>query len=414
MADRCMFYRTVGLFSAFLVIFATAMNKNNIYLKSKPRYEILDGLRGVAAMLVVVFHIFEGYASGVEDYVISHGYLAVDFFFVLSGFVVGYAYDDRWGSMSVWNFCKRRLVRLHPMVVFGMTLGLFCFYLGAGDKFPLISETSWYMVLLMYVLGCLMIPATPSMDIRGWGETYSLNGPAWSLMFEYIANLLYALFIRRLSKTGLALCVAFFAFLTVNLCLNIDVFGILEPHEWAAYTVIGGWGLDGVQLFVGFTRLLYPFFMGLLLARMNKLISLRGSFWWCAGFVSLLLAIPHVGTGDTSWLNGLYECLCILALFPLIVAVGAGSNISDKRTEKACKFLGEVSYPLYIIHYPLIYLQMAWLQRNENAPLGQHIIIGVGLFVASVAIAYAAYKLYDVPVREWLKGKLFVVSKTNE
>ena len=233
-------------------------------------------------------------------------------------------------------------------------------------------------------------------------------------MFEYIANLLYALFIRRLSKTGLALCVAFFAFLTVNLCLNIDVFGILEPHEWAAYTVIGGWGLDGVQLFVGFTRLLYPFFMGLLLARMNKLISLRGGFWWCAGFVSLLLAIPHVGTGDTSWLNGLYECLCILALFPLIVAVGAGSNISDKRTEKACKFLGEVSYPLYIIHYPLIYLQMAWLQRNENAPLGQHIIIGVGLFVASVAIAYAAYKLYDVPVRERLKGKLFVVSKTNE
>lgn len=88
---------------------------NNIYLASKPRYEILDGLRGVAAVLVVAYHLFETYYGGSADQPINHGYLAVDFFFVLSGFVIGYAYDDRWDKMSTWSLFKRRLIRLHPI-----------------------------------------------------------------------------------------------------------------------------------------------------------------------------------------------------------------------------------------------------------------------------------------------------------
>ena len=83
------------------------MTKNNIYLASKPRYEILDGLRGVAAVLVVAYHLFETYYHGAPDQPINHGYLAVDFFFVLSGFVIGYAYDDRWDKMSTWcDVCR--------------------------------------------------------------------------------------------------------------------------------------------------------------------------------------------------------------------------------------------------------------------------------------------------------------------
>ena len=79
------------------------MAKQNIYLDSKPRYEILDGLRGVAALMVVLFHIFETYnTQGPAYQIVNHGYLAVDFFFVLSGFVVGYAYDDRWNRMTTW------------------------------------------------------------------------------------------------------------------------------------------------------------------------------------------------------------------------------------------------------------------------------------------------------------------------
>lgn len=86
--------------------------KNNVYLASKPRYEILDGLRGVAALLVVGYHLLETYFHGGSNQPINHGYLAVDFFFVLSGFVIGYAYDDRWNRMSTWGFVKRRLIRL--------------------------------------------------------------------------------------------------------------------------------------------------------------------------------------------------------------------------------------------------------------------------------------------------------------
>ena len=112
------------------------MQRNFIYLASKPRYEILDGLRGVAAMLVVAYHLFETYYGGKPDQPINHGYLAVDFFFVLSGFVIGYAYDDRWDRMSTWSFFKRRLIRLHPMVIFGTLFGAICYPAGYLDLKP--------------------------------------------------------------------------------------------------------------------------------------------------------------------------------------------------------------------------------------------------------------------------------------
>src|ERR1017187_9310640 len=102
------------------------MDQNAVYLESKPRYEILDGLRGVAAVMVVVFHIFEARATSSLSQIVNHGYLAVDFFFVLSGFVIGYAYDDRWGKMNRWDFFKRRLIRLHPMVIMGTIIGAAC------------------------------------------------------------------------------------------------------------------------------------------------------------------------------------------------------------------------------------------------------------------------------------------------
>ena len=102
------------------------------YFASKPRYAILDGLRGVAALMVVAFHLFETYIPVLHTQVINHGYLAVDFFFILSGFVIGYAYDDRWAKgMTVGNFFKRRLIRLQPMVIAGTIFGTLLFLFGA-------------------------------------------------------------------------------------------------------------------------------------------------------------------------------------------------------------------------------------------------------------------------------------------
>lgn len=118
------------------------------FADSKPHYAILDGLRGVAALTVIWYHVFEGFETSPLDQKFNHGYLAVDFFFILSGFVVGYAYDDRWagrragGGMRMRDFLKRRIVRLHPMVVLGSVLGAVCVtcifpvlvYMGASGR----------------------------------------------------------------------------------------------------------------------------------------------------------------------------------------------------------------------------------------------------------------------------------------
>lgn len=358
----------------------------------------------------VGYHLFETYFSGSPAQPINHGYLAVDFFFVLSGFIIGYAYDDRWDRMSTWNFFKRRLVRLHPMVIFGTLVGALLFYFGECSDSPLIKDTSPWMVLFVMLLGFTMLPIGKGLDIRGWGETNPLNGPAWSLQWEYLANILYALFIRRFDKVALGICVVLFAALTVILTLNIDVLDVLSVRDYAGYTVIGGWSLTPDQLQIGATRLLYPFFCGLLLSRMGWLIRVKGGFWWCSLMIVVLLGMPWMGLtveGEGRWTNGLYEMLCILLGFPLIVSIGAGSSVIGGKSAAINKFLGDISYPIYITHYPLIYMHIAWVRHHPEATLGQNILISLSVFVASTLLAYGAYRLYDIPVREWLKNKLF-------
>lgn len=379
--------------------------KTATILDSKPRYLVLDGLRGVAAMLVVAFHLFETYSAGHIHQIINHGYLAVDFFFVLSGFVIGYAYDDRWDKMSLGTFFKRRLIRLHPMLIMGSIIGGLLYYFGSCNAFPIIAETPWWKVIIVMFLGCFLIPTRGCLDIRGWAEGYPLNGPSWTLMFEYIANVLYATVIRRLGKIALMFCVGIFAVMTVLLTMNIDLFGFLSMRSDLAYTVIGGWSIDPHQLYVGFSRLLYPFFAGLLLSRMGYIIKVKNGFALCATFIAVILIMPFVGTESTQWTNGLYEAVCILVFFPLIVSMGAGAGEMGKKTHAVCKFLGEISFPLYITHYPLIYMQMSWTINHPDSPAATHFMVSASLFIISIALAYAAYRLYDLPVREWLKKK---------
>ena len=178
------------------------------FADTKPHYELLDGLRGVAALLVVFYHIFEGLsfaAGGTLITTINHGYLAVDFFFILSGFVIGYAYDDRLGkTMSLGNFFKRRLIRLHPMIVMGAVIGAVTFCIQGSVQWDG-TKIATSMVMLALLCAMFFIPAVPGVryEVRGNGEMFPLNGPSWSLFFEYIGNILYALFIHRLSKKAL-------------------------------------------------------------------------------------------------------------------------------------------------------------------------------------------------------------------
>ncbi len=362
-------------------------------LESKPHYAILDGLRGVASVLVIIFHVFEAFTGGNRFVqIINHGYLAVDFFFLLSGFVVAYAYDDRWGKMTTLDFYKRRLIRLQPMVVLGSLIGAALFYFGAGNTMPLIAATPVWKMLVVMIIGCTLIPIPISMDIRGWQEMHPLDGPAWSLFFEYIANILYAVLVRRFSRLLLSI------FVSLAGCLLV----------WYLVTgpkgdLIGGWSLNQEQLSIGSIRVLYPFFAGVLLCRLGKLIHIKGAFWWCSFLILLVLCIPRIGDEHHVWINGLYEAFVVILVFPLIVAIGAGGEIIHARSARICKFLGDISYPLYITHYPLIYVYTAWVADN-NIPYGaKGLLMGLLVIVLSIGLAYASLKWYDEPVRAWLK-----------
>jgi len=378
------------------------MSSNSTYLESKSHYQILDGLRGVASIIVVSFHVFETFNVGNPfDQVINHGYLAVDFFFVLSGFVVAYAYDDRWGKMTQWDFYKRRLVRLQPMVVMGSLIGAALFYFQVGPAFPLVAGTPVWEMLLVMLVGCTLIPLPVQMDIRGWQEMHPLNGPAWSLFFEYIANFLYAVVIRRLSKAALAV----FVFLAALLLIHYTVWG-------PSGDLIGGWSLNAQQLNIGFTRVLFPFFGGVLLCRLGWLVRVRGAFWVCSLLIAVVLSVPRIGGPHHLWMNGIYESFCVILVFPLVVSIGAGGSIRGRYSVRVCRFLGDISYPMYITHYPLIYVYTAWVSRNK-IPMSTGLLPGALLLVASIVLAYVCLKVYDEPVREWLKEKVLKKNKTQ-
>lgn len=371
------------------------MNPTITSLTSKPHYAVLDGLRGVAAVMVVAFHTFEIFSGGDHTkQLINHGYLAVDFFFLLSGFVIGHAYNDRWQQMSLKQFFKRRLIRLHPMIILGMTIGAICFYFSASpDLFPLVADTPFVQLFLMMLLGYLLIPITIPMDIRGWQEMYPLNGPAWSLFFEYIANIIYALVLRKASTKLLTL-------LALLAAIWLAYFTITSPKG----DIIGGWSISAEQLTVGFTRLAYPFLAGLLLYKTFKPINIANAFFWCSLLLILVLAIPRIGGHQQLWQNGIYDAAMIIFIFPLIIFLGASGTIKNKLVSKFCKFLGDISYPIYMVHFPIAYVFYAWVTNNKLS-LAQAWPMGLVAFTVSIVLAYLALKLYDMPVRKWLSKK---------
>ena len=429
----------------------------------KPHYLLLDGLRGAAALMVLWYHVFEGFAfaGGTAIETFNHGHLGVDFFFMLSGFVISYAYDDRWKSprrrdaetprqsavpepvegerfdklsdqansqqptangLSVWSFFKRRLIRLHPMVVMGAVIGLITYLIQGGVQWDG-TQVSFHWIMMAFFLALCLIPVHPGApyDVRGNGEMYPLNGPSWSLFFEYIGNILYALFIRKLSDKKLAfLCGA-----TGILWVAFVTFDV------SAYDMIGiGWTLDAVNFFGGLLRMLFPFTLGMLMSRkFNKTTRLQDNettsqsaapepvegkvrrfdklsdqtiFWISVVVMFVLFSVPYIPkTGNIS-INGIYELFCIICVFPFIVWFGAAANVTNNFTTKLCKFLGDISYPLYIVHYPVMYLFYSWLIDNELYTLGETWPVVILVMTVNIALAYACLKLYDEPVRKRL------------
>ena len=383
-------------------------------LRSKQRFEILDGLRGIASFIVILFHFFEIYSFGEPSkQIINHGYLGVDFFYVLSGFVIGYAYDDRWEKMSLWDFYKRRLIRLHPMVIAGSFLGMCYYFLGESTLSPNIENVKPHFFFLTLIMNFLMIPTPVEMDIRGWGETNSFNGPNWTLSYEYIINILYSLIIRRLHTIIIGILCILSALLVINLSLNFDIFNVMNERQSSKYTVIGGWSLTSCELYIGFTRLFYPFFAGYLVYRLNFKIRIPYSFILCSFLLFFFLCFPRIGGDEHPIFNGIYEAFVIIIAFPIIIIIGAGDNTKNEILIKICKFIGELSYPIYITHYPMIYINGAWAINHMNDSLFNKIMLSIGSFFIMVFNAYSLSELFDKPVRKWLSDK-YIVNKLKK
>lgn len=367
------------------------------FADTKSHYDLLDGLRGVAALMVMWYHVFEGYAfaggTTIENF--NHGYLAVDFFFILSGFVISYAYDDRWSkNFTMKEFFKRRLIRLHPMVIMGAVLGAITFCIQGSVQWDG-THIAISMIMLSLLCTILFIPAMPGVgyEVRGNGEMFPLNGPCWSLFFEYIGNILYALFIRRLSTKALTV-------LVVLLGAGLATFAITDVSGYGNIGV--GWTLDGINFVGGLLRMLFPFSMGMLLSRNFKPIKVRGAFWICAAILITLFSVPYLEGSEPICANGIYEAFCIIVAFPILVWIGASGSTTDKSSTKVCKFLGDISYPLYVIHYPFMYLFYAWLIKNQLFTFNQTWQVALGVYAWNILIAYLCLKFYDEPIRKYL------------
>ena len=453
----------------------TQLNSSASFRDTKPHYLLLDALRGVVALMVVWYHFFEGFAfaSGTAITTFAHGHLGVDFFFMLSGFVISYAYDDRWqvrgrmdagdranvrnrtagkgmeGSsrtaaaqtmsqrslLSLGEFFKRRLIRLHPMLVLGTLIGTVTFLLQGGIQWEgTVVAFRWVVVAML--LGALLIPAYPGAgyDVRGNGEMYSLNGPSWSLFFEYIGNLLYALFIRRFSNRLLLIWVVVTGLL----------WGVFVVTDVSGYDMLGvGWTLDGLNFVGGFLRMIFPFSLGMYLSRMYqsctfKPVRVKYTLVLASLVLFALFSLPYWGK-MAGWeifsLNSLYEWACVVLVFPGILWLAASdasgaSDASDAsqsqtlqpqtpqpqtpqpqtpqslRTSRIYKFLGDISYPLYIVHYPVMYLFYAWLIKHQVYSLSVAWPAVILVYVFVIALAYACLKWYDEPVRHWLMRSL--------
>lgn len=370
----------------------------------RPRYQLLDGLRGVAALVVILFHFGEGFATSSVDQMMNHGYLAVDFFFVLSGFVIGYAYDGRWANhrMTSGRFMLRRIIRLQPMVVLGAVLGLAAYIIGGCQRWDGAAVSAWPMAVA-FILAILVLPVFPGTDadVRGNNEMFPLNGPEWSLFFEYIGSLLYAFILHKLSDRALR---------TVVVLSAIGLAACALDNLSGGYTTGFGWsiaanGINGIGFIGGFFHLSFSFSVGLILSRGFRPMHIRGAFWICSAMIVALCICPYITTdGAPSILNAAYDTAVTLFILPAIVYIGASGQTTDTFSSQICEGLGQLSYPVYIIHYPMMYLFYGWVWTNQISFADALPVCGA-ILVAIPLMAFLALKYYDEPLRAYLTRK---------
>jgi len=375
----------------------------------KSRYDVLDGMRGIAAIAVMLFH-FSGhqiaFLPGMPKVSLFHNAtLAVDFFFILSGFVICHAYGSRLlHGMSLREFLIRRVIRLYPMFLLGLVLGTIVLAVLVNTPSATISYRA---VAAAFVQNSAFIPflnnfgLVPPMDTKIIvGEAFPANPPAWSLFFEMFASVAFIWLVRFQSKSLMVLIgCSYVAFIIMGTLAHfID-------KEWGC-DLGGGWG--GTNFMAGFPRVLFGFSLGVLLfkslldkgSNLHEMLgrlgrSLPPSSYLVYGVLVLVLAFPVA-------IKGLYPASVLLIIAPVLVVWGSAITCKGKIETKLAHFLGWLSYPVYCLHFP-VGRAVNWVGKMFG--WSEMLQFGVALAVA-ILLTIVLTKLIEEPTRAWLTDKL--------
>lgn len=347
---------------------------------SKAHFNILDGLRGVAAVAVVIFHFMEFIVPDYHDNFIAHGYLAVDFFFCLSGFVIAYAYDNRIKKIGWLQFARLRLIRLQPLVVIGAILGLVTFVFDPFHNMYALFGVGKTLLMLLSSIFMIPFPMVP----ERYNNLFHFNPPTWSLFWEYIANIFYAMMMYRFSNKTLWTLSIIAAMGLCYISYHYRNLGV----GWGAENFIGG----GVRIF-------YSFIAGMLIYRLNWIIKSSIGFLGLSLLLVLVFLIPFVDQ-----LNWILDPLIVIFYFPFLVALGAGSRLR-RKSESVCRFSGEISYPLYMIHYPFLWVFLSYVETQKPAMNEMVFVMVSGTFML-IILSYFILKIVDLPLRSHFKGMI--------
>lgn len=340
------------------------------------RYRLLDELRGVAAVAVLVFHIG---TRGGGPLILPNGFLAVDFFFMLSGFVIAEAYEARLaGGMALGAFATRRIVRMAPVAVLGALAG--GAYLVARAFAAPVRSDPLLEVIGANLLNLLILPKLWHGRATGW-EMFPANGPLWSLFFEIAVNLVWAAMLAGRSTRVLCGLVVASAGGLVALGLH---FGTLDIG-WEASSLAGG-----------AARVSFGFGFGLLLHRARHQVPRMGRPSAITALAALVyfLALPLPVLG--------WQLFIVLVCMPavLLVAVAAG----QEQVLPGGTLLGRLSYPLYGTHVPLLALAAGVLKYAGGGAGGNWAALLLAPLL--LAAAWAVLVLFDEPARAWLAQHL--------